>query len=112
LEIPGLIESRMVACLDNTRVEVDVSDVLIGCRVAKKYSSELVVVKFGASLACPLNANTRSKDSEAGEVGFVAKVALKRGTFGVRVDKSVIEVHRVSESVGPILSGKARTVEQ
>ena len=63
-----------------------------------------------SSLACPLNANTRSKNSEAGEVGFVAKVALKGSMFGVRVDESVVEVHGVSESVRPILSGEARTV--
>ena len=99
MEIPGLVKSRMVACLDNTHVEVNVTDVLIGCRVAKKYPSEIVVVKFGASVACPLNANTRSKNSEAGEVRFVAKVALKGGTFGVRVDESVVEVHGVSERV-------------
>jgi hypothetical protein len=100
----------MVACLDNIRVEVDVTDVLISCRVAKEYPCEIVVVKFGASVACPLNANTRSKDSEAGEVGFVAKVALKGGSFGVRVVKSVVEVHAVSESVGPIFSWEAQTV--
>ena len=47
MEIPGLVESRMVACLGNTCVEVDVMDVLIGCRVAKKYPSAIVVVKFG-----------------------------------------------------------------
>jgi hypothetical protein len=94
----------MVACLDNTRVEVDVTDVLIGCCVAKENPCEIVVVKFGASVACPLNPNTRSKDSEAGEVGFVAKVALKGGTFGLRVDESVVEVHTVLESVGPIFS--------
>ncbi len=100
----------MVACLDNTRVEADVTDVLIGCRVAKKYPSEIVVVKFGTSVACPLNANARSKNSEAGEVGFVAKVALKGGAFDVRVDESVVEVHTVSESIGPIFSWKAQTV--
>ena len=100
----------MVACLDNTRVEVDVTYILIGCRVAKRYPSEIVVVKFGTSVACPLNANARSKNSEAGEVGFVAKVALKGGTFGVQVDESVVEVHAVSESVGPIFSWEARAV--
>jgi len=100
----------MVACLDNTRVEVNVMDVLIGCRVAKKYPSEIIMVKFGASVACPFNANMRSKNSEAGEVGFVAKVALKGSMVGVRVDELVVEVHKVSESIGPILSGEARTV--
>jgi hypothetical protein len=100
----------MVACLDNTRVEVDVGDVLIGCRVAKKYPSEIIVVQSGPSVACPLNANARSKNPEAGEVRFVAKVALKRGTFGLRVDESVVEVHTVSESVGPIYSWEAQAL--
>jgi hypothetical protein len=76
----------MVACLDNTRDEVNVMDVLIGRHVAKKYPSEIIVVKFGTSVACPLNANARSKNSETGEVGFVAIVALKGGTVGLRVD--------------------------
>ncbi len=100
----------MVACLDNTCVEVDVADVLIGRRVAKKYPSEIIVVQFGPSAACPLNANARSKNPEAGEVGFVAKVALTRGTFGVQVDELVVEVHAVLESVGPIYSWEARAV--
>ena len=110
MEMPGLVESCMVACLDNTRVEADVTDVLIGCRVAKKYPSEIVVVKFGTSVACPLNANARSKNSEAGEVGFVAKVALEGGTFGLQVDEAIVEVHTVSECVGPIFSWEALSV--
>ncbi len=104
MEIPGLVQCRMVACLDNTRVEVDVTDILIGCRVAKKYPSEIVVVKFGTSVACFLNANARTKNSEAGEVGFVAIVALEGGTFGFRVDEAIVEVHKVLECVGPIFS--------
>jgi hypothetical protein len=56
----------MVACLDDARVEVDVTDILIGRRVAKKYPSEIVVVEFGMSVACFLNANAGAKNSEAG----------------------------------------------
>ena len=110
MEIPGLVECRMVACLDDARVEVDVTDILIGRRVAKKYPSEIVVVKFGTSVACLPNANARTKNSEAGEVGFVAIVALKGGTFGLRVEEVIVEVHAVSECVGPIFSWEARSV--
>jgi hypothetical protein len=89
----------MLACLDNARVEVDVMNILIGRCVAKKYPSEIVVVKFGTSVACLLNVNARTKNSEAGEVGFVAMVLFKGGTFGLRVDKAIVEVHTVSEYV-------------
>jgi hypothetical protein len=101
----------MVAGLDDSRVEVNVFNVLIGRCVFNKYPSEVIVVKFGTTFACSLDAHARTKDSEAGEVGFEAIVTFKRGTFGFRLYEAVVEVHTVLECVRPIFSWKTRSVQ-
>ena len=51
LEVPGFVEGRMMACLDNAVVKVDVSDVSISSGIADKDSRIVMAVQFGGPFA-------------------------------------------------------------
>jgi hypothetical protein len=70
LKIPGLVEDCMVRCFgfDDSRVYIDVADVLVSCGVPKKNVRECVTIQLGSALAWSFNTNGRSKNTQQPQV--------------------------------------------
>ena len=61
LEVPGFVKNRMVACLHDTTIEIDVADVLVGGGISEENSAEVVAVEFSTSLSRATDAYPRTK---------------------------------------------------
>jgi hypothetical protein len=91
----------MVASLDKTQCEIDVNYILLGCCIPKKYSSEIMAVKCSMLYAGPLYTDVPANKFQAGEIRFILVIVLKWCFLCLRVDKSIVEEHHVSERHGP-----------
>ena len=112
MEVPGFVEGRMVACLDNAIVQVDVSDVGISSSIANEDSRIVMVVQFGGPFACLFDADTGAKDLQMTKVGFTSVPSFKRGSTGMTDDTAVVEVYRMKECRGPVFRVQGRAVKQ
>jgi hypothetical protein len=61
LQVPGFIEFGMVTALHDPRVEIEVHYVVVGRRIAKKNTLEIVFIQFTPSNPGNLNANSGTK---------------------------------------------------
>ena len=61
LQVPGFIKFGMVTALDDPRIEIEVHYVVVGRRIAKKNTFEIVLIQFTPSNTGNLNANSGTK---------------------------------------------------
>jgi len=82
----------MVACFDNVRCCINVSDVLVGGGIPKGYASVVVVVQFTVTQAWCLDTHTRPKSLEVGDARFPSVPCFVECHFCDRVDESIVEI--------------------
>jgi hypothetical protein len=78
LKVPCLIKPCMMALLNNARIQIQVDNVLIGCHVPEKDTSEVVVVQFGPPIPKTLDTDPRPRSLEVFKIRFHFLVIFKR----------------------------------
>ncbi len=61
LEVPRFVEASMVAELDDTRLQIQIEDILVGGRVPEEYTSEVMAGPFGMPRSRMFYAYPRTK---------------------------------------------------
>ena len=112
MEVPSFIKDGMMAGLYNARCCVDVHYILVGGRVAQKYSREVMSVQLATASARALDTHARAKCLEVGHIRSPSVPALKRCDARGRVDESILEVHGVKERGRPEFSQEPRPIEE
>ena len=110
LEVPGFVKGRMMACLDNPIIQVDVSDVSIGSGIADEDSRIVMAVQFGGSFACSFDADPGTEDLQMAKVGLTPVPSFKWGPSGATNNKVVMEVYRMEEGRGPVFRVQGRAI--
>jgi hypothetical protein len=75
--VPGLVENSVMGGLYQPRFHVNIADVLICSSVPNENPSKRVLIKFGAALPGPFDANTGPKNAKATKIRFEAFHASK-----------------------------------
>jgi hypothetical protein len=100
LEVPRFVKIKLVTSLDKIQREINLYNILLGCRIPPKYSNKIVAVKFSTLFAVPLHTEVQAKHFQAKEVKFSPIVAFKWCLLCPGVDKSIEEEHFVSKHQG------------
>ncbi len=95
LEVPCLVENRMVGTLDNTGHYVNVTDVVVSGRVPDEDAVEVMAVQFSSAFARLLDADTQAERPEVLEVWLLLKPALKWGHLCSTMNLPVVEISHV-----------------
>jgi hypothetical protein len=57
VHVPGFIKLGVMALFHKTRIQVEISDIVIGCRKTKEDPREVVTVEFAASVSAAFDAH-------------------------------------------------------
>ena len=82
----------MVACFENVRCCINVSDVPAGGGIPKEYASVVIVVQFTVTKAWCLDTHMRPKSLEFGYIGLSTVQRFIGCHFCDRVDESIVEI--------------------
>ncbi len=81
--------------LDNAGCHIQVHDILVGGRVAKEDTCEIVEIELAAMRTGTFDTHPRFKCFEVCNVGFLSKPAFKQSDTSGRVYEAIVWVHHV-----------------
>ena len=101
LEIPRLIEDGVVACFDDTAIEINISDILVSSGIAEEDTAEGMAIQLGASATGTSHTYSGSEHLEETEVGFLAEPSFVRSPVCDGVNPAVKDVDSMEKGGGP-----------
>ena len=108
----GFVKDGMAGGFETTRVEVQISNILVGGSVTEKNTVEGVPIEFGRAFTGNFNGDPGPKSAKVGQVGGVAKVALEGCLIECPVPETILKVNRMKERVRPETRWETGSVEE
>jgi hypothetical protein len=78
MHVPSFVENGVMGGLNDTGLQVDVSNILVRGRITEKNALKVMVVELGSSLASTLDADSGSKHTKLTQIRFKTMPSFKR----------------------------------
>ena len=85
----------MMAAFDETRVQVEVEDVVIGGSESEEDAGEVVAIQLSSSVAATLDAHTRTEHLKMRQVRLHPEIPFERSGLRFAMDQTIVKVDGV-----------------